>query len=537
MEPGTAYWRKRPRDAEGRFSSSTAKVRKTNSSSIRKNRIGLAANHRFSEFEAALRARRSNTPEPSPSLAAASFEYRAQATPTGHAGLSIPFGPNEVADPFLAVETPSYYPGEPSTPAIGPPPNGFSQSPRSADQQNSTSLRYYSHDEQRNKMLRQYFLRNPVEDTELALQAYYQKYSDALKPVDYGDNTPDKLLLCVCLQPDDGEIYIECENGVSCNKQFYHPECLGLSEDMTPNADEEWYCPACMKEGRGGAAAFKQKLMRQAREPRNVIRRATTAHVRRNSSNLAVETAQRRDVPIPIPTPTVKPWTADLDKSLTGDPDNIHDLNIETLDSAKKTLRQRAAQKLGKPEAPAPSVRNGTVVTMPNKNSWSSAEDAHLIAAMTEASAEGLSGNPLWDAVMVKLADRGIHRKLGGARNRWMRGLRQETMIDERRKKNPNKLTTAVQAPKAERDSKPPSNRRYQASRKHDAPSGHVQSRVQYRSQFAPPTARGEAPTAPASSPVREPQVVALEIQDFDAALTDAEDIKARLKRRRARSQ
>lgn len=62
-----------------------------------------------------------------------------------------------------------------------------------------------------------------------------------------------------------------------------------------------------------------------------------------------------------------------------------------------------------------------------------------MIDIMEEASADGLSGDPLWQAVEAKMHSRGLNRKIGGARNRWMRGLREATRIDERRKKNARK--------------------------------------------------------------------------------------------------
>jgi hypothetical protein len=69
---------------------------------------------------------------------------------------------------------------------------------------------------------------------------------------------------------------------------------------------------------------------------------------------------------------------------------------------------------------------------------------------------------------------------MGAARNRWMRGLREEYNLDERRKKNANKMTTAIQVGKSERDpeSVKKKSARYTVSRKAEAPAGHVQARA-----------------------------------------------------------
>ena len=43
---------------------------------------------------------------------------------------------------------------------------------------------------------------------------------------------------------------------------------------------------------------------------------------------------------------------------------------------------------------------------------------------------------------------RGVKRPVGGIKNTWLRGLREQTGVDERRRQNADKMTTAVQKSK-----------------------------------------------------------------------------------------
>ncbi|ETN38266.1 uncharacterized protein HMPREF1541_06297 [Cyphellophora europaea CBS 101466] len=414
---------------------------------------------------------------------------------------------------------------------------------------------YYSTDALRNAMVRDYFTRNPITDVENVLQAYYQKYSTDLAPFDYGDSTPDKLLMCVCLSTDDGREYIECDNGFKCMKRFFHPGCVGISSVSDLEQGEEWFCPDCMKEGLGGAAAYRKKLAHLKRTPPNLVRGAGATNI---SGQPIIAGRLNAAAPMVMPaSATVKPWTADHDTKFLANPDNLHDLNIETLAMAKETLRARAAQPLGQPVPSAPVVVSGTIVKQPNKNSWSKEEDAVLIECIGAAVKKGLCGNPLWDTVIGELHAKGVDRKLGAARNRWMRGLREETKFDERRKKNSKKLTTAVQIHKDLRDpNSPRRKKRYQVSRKYNDPPGTLvnpsplKQALSTKSYDVVPPSDSTAPSSPfrpaavASSPVLNHHVRFAVDGDVDMKnygdnagyITDKDDIKDRLVRRRPRN-
>ncbi len=80
-----------------------------------------------------------------------------------------------------------------------------------------------------------------------------------------------------------------------------------------------------------------------------------------------------------------------------------------------------------------------------SKGSWSEEEKEKLIQSAKECHELGLRGDPFWDCVKPKLAARGVPRGLGGVKSMWLRYLREETKIDERRKQNANNLRTAIQ--------------------------------------------------------------------------------------------
>lgn len=101
--------------------------------------------------------------------------------------------------------------------------------------------RWYFADEHRTAMLfQEYFQMYPITDIEATMEVYFQKYGKDLQPFDFGDDSDDsddKILMCICLKPDDGHGYIECCNGVKCMKQFFHLSCLGMSLFDVPRQD------------------------------------------------------------------------------------------------------------------------------------------------------------------------------------------------------------------------------------------------------------------------------------------------------------
>jgi len=83
-----------------------------------------------------------------------------------------------------------------------------------------------------------------------------------------------------------------------------------------------------------------------------------------------------------------------------------------------------------------------------NKGSWTQEEKDHLIACVTASQQANLRGEDLWDDVYPNMLARGVKRPVGGMKNTWLRGLREQTGIDERRRQNADKMTTAVQKSK-----------------------------------------------------------------------------------------
>lgn len=166
---------------------------------------------------------------------------------------------------------------------------------------------------------------------------------------------------------------------------------------------------------------------------------------------------------MPTASPSVKlyPWSADLEKAFTQNPDNIKDFGLGSLDQARATLLALSEAPVGPPNLPLtaplqdrfgrPITPAGTLKT-PNARSWTAEEEQHLKEVVEECVSEGLSGEPLWRAAHPRLVARGVNRALGGMKMRWCRGLREETQIDERRKKNNNKMLTALQGPKSTRN-------------------------------------------------------------------------------------
>jgi len=83
--------------------------------------------------------------------------------------------------------------------------------------------------------------------------------------------------------------------------------------------------------------------------------------------------------------------------------------------------------------------------------SWSKEEKDELVQFATECHALGHRGENFWDCVKDKMAARGVPRPVGGMRMVWLRGLREETQIDERRRQNSSKMRTAIQKSRKEK--------------------------------------------------------------------------------------
>jgi hypothetical protein len=404
------------------------------------------------------------------------------------------------------------------------------------------------------------------------LRAYGEHYEgDMSQPFDRGDFLPE---YCICHKGDDGGPYIECDNKEVCLTRYYHPYCLGMATHLTPDHTFNWFCHNCIREGRGHAGAFMERIKRQHLANRNVlvigpgfyrdkygnilridgmIEASRPSNIDTHIANAqAASTQLNVAMSLPSPATVVNPWSADLDKSFMANPQNMIDMDIDTLEGAKESLRARAAQPLGSPQRVSPRVVNGTVVKQPNKNSWTKEEDDKLVEIVKEVDAMGLVGTPLWDEVSIRMKAAGMSRVVGGARNRWMRGLREATQIDERRKKNALKLTTATQRDKGVNniDTEMRGVKRAYDDDDEDyeddmdmLPSVPIPTRASLRSPTRQRSSTLSAPRSFAqpdqkvilSSPRRRSRRDAYEVDDYDDALTDVEDLRNDLVRKRLR--
>ena len=155
-----------------------------------------------------------------------------------------------------------------------------------------------------------------------------------------------------------------------------------------------------------------------------------------------------------------------MDKTFADDPEVIETYSLRSATSAKAALRFRAA---GSPSNAAGTATITTAATdddgdlrmsdaasepiaKRNKGSWTQDEKDHLIACVKASKAAGLCGELLWNDVYPSMVARGIDRPLGGMKNTWLRGLREQTGIDERRRENSSHMTTAVQKPKKQKE-------------------------------------------------------------------------------------
>lgn len=248
-----------------------------------------------------------------------------------------------------------------------------------------------------------------------------------------------------------------------------------------------WYCPRCYEQGIGGAltARTPAAIPRDILQPKSI--KTQIEHGVADNDDGKGKTPKypggiARDVDVPKPSPSVNLnlWSADLAKAFVEDPDNIRDFGLGSLEEARATLLALSKVPLGRAKSPPgrnaiptedvwgrPPTAAGTLKT-PNSRSWTDEEEQHLKQVVEECVAEGLAGEPLWKAAHPKLTARGVNRPVGGMKMRWCRGLRQQTKIDERRKKNQNKLITALQGPKVNKDPDAPKKGRFKGKGMHE---------------------------------------------------------------------
>ena len=241
-----------------------------------------------------------------------------------------------------------------------------------------------------------------------------------------------------------------------------------------------------MEQGNGGAFGLKTtaKPARDFLKPRSIKDRIEQVANDSNGKGKAAKYpggfSTNAELPKPSPSVYLNPWTAPFASGFVEDPENVADFGLETLEQARATLLALSKAPIGRPKSPPgsdkvaredrwgrPLTAAGTLKT-PNSRSWSEDEEQALIDVVQECVEQGLSGEPLWQAAHPMLVARGVNRPIGGMKMRWCRGLRQETRIDERRKKNQRKMITALQGPKVNKDPNAPKKGRFKVKGVHN---------------------------------------------------------------------
>lgn len=175
--------------------------------------------------------------------------------------------------------------------------------------------------------------------------------------------------------------------------------------------------------------------------------------------DLTIHTTSPKPLEMSLPSPgTPKPWTTELDKTFAEDPEVAETYGLDSLASAKVALRRRGTITKTNAATKTATTKNDRDFEMlqaaskpihkRNKGSWTREEKDHLIACVTASQQANLRGEDLWDDVYPNMLARGVNRPVGGMKNTWLRGLREQTGIDERRRQNADKMTTAVQKSK-----------------------------------------------------------------------------------------
>ena len=175
--------------------------------------------------------------------------------------------------------------------------------------------------------------------------------------------------------------------------------------------------------------------------------------------DLTIHTTSPKPLEMSSPSPgTPKPWTAELDKAFAEDPEVAETYGLGSLASAKVALRRRgtiATTNIATKTATTKDDSDFEIsqaaskpIRKRNKGSWTREEKDHLIACVTASQQANLRGEDLWDDVYPNMLARGVKRPVGGMKNTWLRGLREQTGVDERRRQNADKMTTAVQKSK-----------------------------------------------------------------------------------------
>jgi hypothetical protein len=247
------------------------------------------------------------------------------------------------------------------------------------------------------------------------------------------------------------------------------PKSISKSIVKKSNADRIKHYEA-VEQAAAKTTAKDEEAKRKKQERNQKSHAKAKQKQKQKQKTLTINTTPSKPLDMSTPSPgTPKAWTAELDKAFAEDPEVAETYSLCSMVSAKAAVLRGATNVT--PNTRTNAARNAAttdddgddddfgmsdVVSEPggkrNKGSWTEEEKAHLVECVKVANAAGLSGEALWNHVYPNMLARRVHRPLGGMRMTWLRELRQKENVDERRRKNANKMRTAVQKSKKEKE-------------------------------------------------------------------------------------
>ena len=204
--------------------------------------------------------------------------------------------------------------------------------------------------------------------------------------------------------------------------------------------------------------AVPEAVAKENDSRRNKFAKNQTSQAMAKQKGLVIRTPSKHlEMSSPSPV-TPKPWSDELDKTFVHDPGVAETYGLASLAFAKVALHRRETIATTNVVTKPATTKDGGDFEMSraaskridkrNKDSWTWEEKDHLVACVTASQQANLRGEDLWDDVYPNMLARGVKRPIGGMKNTWLRGLREQTGVDERRKQNADKMTTAVQKSK-----------------------------------------------------------------------------------------
>lgn len=172
---------------------------------------------------------------------------------------------------------------------------------------------------------------------------------------------------------------------------------------------------------------------------------------KQKQETLVIRTADTKRLETSTPSPgTPKPWTAELDKAFAEGLEVAETYGLRSVAFAKAALlTANTATTNTATTSNDGDLEMSDAASEPtakkSKGSWTKEEKDHLIECVTASHQAGHRGEDLWNEVYPNVVARGVNRPLGGMRMIWLRELRQQIGLDERRRQNASKMRTAVQ--------------------------------------------------------------------------------------------